>query len=277
MENIKANNGKRKYFTESERAPFSVEIFGESWYSERKTVKMRDKMIEFIRKELCQLGEETYRQFNQKLIPGTKYIIGVRMPILRKLAKEIAKRDWEDYLEEAKEGIGKWSAHEEIMLQGLVIGYAKMSIGERQAALDGFVPKIQNWSVCDSCCMGYNFMEKDPEVWFSYLQKYQNSREEFEVRFFIVSLLAHYVKEFYIEQVLEILHHVHHEGYYVKMAVAWAISVCYVKFPRQTKELLLNNEMDDFTQNKAIQKIRESHQVSKEEKEALNYLRREKQ
>ena len=78
----------------------------------------------------------------------------------------------------------------------------------------------------------------------------------------------------YIEQVLEILNHTSHEGYYVKMAVAWAVSVCYVKFPIQTKRLLLANEMDDFTHNKAIQKIRESYRVSREEKVELNRLKR---
>ena len=149
-----------------------------------------------------------------------------------------------------------------------------MSTEQRMQALDMFVPKIHNWAVCDSCCMGYKFMEKEQEVWFSYLRKYRNSSREFEVRFFIVSLLAHYINEAYIEQVLEILNHTSHEGYYVKMAVAWAVSVCYVKFPIQTKRLLMANEMDDFTHNKAIQKIRESYRVSREEKEELNRLKR---
>ncbi len=60
----------------------------------------------------------------------------------------------------------------------------------------------------------------------------------------------------------------------MKMAVAWVVSVCYVKFPIQTKRLLLANEMDDFTHNKAIQKIRESYRVSREEKVELNRLKR---
>ena len=231
-------------------------------------------MIKEIREELDQLGEESYKQFNQKLIPGTDHVIGVRMPALRKLAKVIAKTDSKQYLEEAQTEIDERSAHEEIMLYGLVLGYAKMSIEQRMQALDMFVPKIHNWAVCDSCCMGYKFMEKEQEVWFSYLRKYQNSSREFEVRFFIVSLLAHYINEAYIEQVLEILNHTSHEGYYVKMAVAWAVSVCYVKFPIQTKRLLLANEMDDFTHNKAIQKIRESYRVSREEKVELNRLKR---
>ena len=60
----------------------------------------------------------------------------------------------------------------------------------------------------------------------------------------------------------------------MKMAVAWAVSVCYVKFPEKTRAFLENNSMDDFTQNKSIQKIRESYRVSKEEKDALKELKR---
>ena len=234
-------------------------------------------MIKEIREELDQLGEESYRQFNQKLIPGTDHVIGVRMPALRKLAKGIAKTDSKQYLEEAQTEIDERSAHEEIMLYGLVLGYAKMSTEQRMQALDMFVPKIHNWAVCDSCCMGYKFMQKEPEVWFSYLQTYQNSSREFEVRFAVVSLLAHYVNETYLDQVLQILNRLRHDGYYAKMAVAWAVSICYIQFPVQTKAFLLKNELDDFTQNKAIQKIRESYRVSREEKEELNLLKRKGQ
>ena len=234
-------------------------------------------MIKEIREELDQLGEESYKQFNQKLIPGTDHVIGVRMPALRKLAKGIAKTDLKQYLEEAQTEIDERSAHEEIMLYGLVLGYAKMSTEQRMQALDMFVPKIHNWAVCDSCCMGYKFMQKEPEVWFSYLQTYQNSSREFEVRFAVVSLLAHYINETYLDQVLQILNRLRHDGYYVKMAVAWAVSICYIQFPVQTKAFLLKNELDDFTQNKAIQKIRESYRVSREEKEELNLLKRKGQ
>ena len=90
-------------------------------------------------------------------------------------------------------------------------------------------------------------------------------------------MLDFFINEEYIDQVLEILGKVRHEGgYYVKMAAAWAVSVCYVKFPEKTEVFLRKNLLDDFTHNKAIQKIRESYRVSKEEKERLKELRRER-
>ena len=231
-------------------------------------------MIEEITAKLYDLTEEDFRVFNSKLLPGVTRILGVRLPAMRKLAKKTAKGDFRSYLEEAHEKITADSIHEEIMMQGLVIGYAKMERDEYRKYLDEFVPKISNWSVCDSCVNGFKFMRNDPEYWFDYLKIYRDSKEEFELRFMIVAMMNHFVDEDHIDEILSICNEIHHDGYYVKMAVAWTLQVCYVKFPEKTSRLVENNGMDDFTHNKAIQKIRESYQVSREEKEELGRLKR---
>lgn len=231
-------------------------------------------MIEEITAKLYDLTEEDFRVFNSKLLPGVTRILGVRLPAMRKLAKKTAKGDFRSYLEEAHEKITADSIHEEIMMLGLVIGYAKMERDEYRKYLDEFVPKISNWSVCDSCVNGFKFMRNDPEYWFDYLKIYRDSKEEFELRFMIVAMMNHFVDEDHIDEILSICNEIHHDGYYVKMAVAWTLQVCYVKFPEKTSRLLENNGMDDFTHKKAIQKIRESYQVSREEKEELGRLKR---
>lgn len=231
-------------------------------------------MIEEIREKLYGLGEEEYKEFNKKLIPGVEHVIGIRLPAMRKLAKELAKEDFRTYLDEAREKIGLDSIHEEIMLQGLVIGYAKMERDERRKYLDEFVPKIGNWAVCDSCVNSYKFMKKEPDYWFGYLKTYKDSNDEFKLRFMIVAMMSHFVDEAHIDEILEICDAVRHDGYYTKMGVAWTLQVCCVKFPEKTRALLQNNHMDDFTHNKAIQKICESYRVSKEEKEELKILKR---
>ena len=104
---------------------------------------------------------------------------------------------------------------------------------------------------------------------WKFLQKYLNSDKEFEVRFGIVMLLDYYISEEYIEKILKIFDETKHEGYYVKMAVAWAISICYIKFPQETEEYLKNNNLDEFTYRKSIQKIKESYRVSKDQKQKL--------
>ena len=229
---------------------------------------------EEIRERLQDLVEEDYKEFNRKLIPGVEPVQGIRRPAMRKLASEPAKDDFRSYQEEAREKIGPESFHEEIMMQGLILGYAKMDREERSRYLDEFVPKIGNWAVCDSCVTGYKFMEKDPEYWFDYLRKFQDSREEFELRFMIVAMMSHFVDEDHIDEILRCCNEIRHDGYYTKMGVAWTVQVCYVKFPEKTRKFLEQDIMDDFTHNKAIQKIRESYRVSREEKEELNRLKR---
>lgn len=231
-------------------------------------------MIEEVREQLYQLADDDYKKFNQKMLPGIDRVIGVRVPDLKRLAKTLAKNDAISYLDAAAEKLTTDALHEELQLQGLVIGYAKMDPEERVRYLDEFVPKIQSWAVCDTCVMNMKFMEKDRSFWYSYIREYEESREEYELRFLIVSLLAHFITEDYIDDILALFDRIRHDGYYVKMAVAWAVSVCYVKFPETTRAFLQENSMDDFTQNKSIQKIRESYRVSKEEKDALRSLKR---
>lgn len=228
-------------------------------------------MFEQIRQILEQSADEKYLDFNSSLVPGeTAPMLGVRVPKLREIAKRIAKEDGEGYISAVRiaEQDGH-ACHEELLLHGMVIGYMKCDRQKRQELLDGFVPVIDNWAVCDSSCMTYKFMKKDMEEWFAYLQKYAASEGEYEVRFAVVCMLAHFITEPFICRVLEILGGIRHDGYYVKMAVAWAVSVCFVKFPKETKVLLQGGGLDDFTQNKSIQKIRESYRASKEDKEEL--------
>lgn len=231
-------------------------------------------MQEKFRKILYSLAEAEYKEFNQKLLPGVQHVLGIRLPALRKLAKEIAKEDFRTYLDTVLEELNADSFHEEIMLAGLVIGAVKVQKEERRKYLDQFVPHIRNWAVCDSCVNSYKFMKMEPDYWFPYLLKFKDSKEEFELRYMIVAMLSHFVDETHIDAILHLCSEIKHEGYYTKMGVAWTIQVCYVKFPEKTRKLLENNEMDNFTHNKAIQKIRESYRVSREEKEELRFLKR---
>lgn len=87
-------------------------------------------------------------------------------------------------------------------------------------------------------------------------------------------LLDFYIEEEYISRVLQLLDSVEREGYYVKMAVAWAISICYVKLPEPTMKYLERNSLDDFTYNKALQKITESYRVDQDTKKMIRSMKR---
>lgn len=224
-----------------------------------------------IREKIFELADEKYKEFHSGLCPNTNNIVGVRVPVLRNYAKELAKGDFRNYLTNAKD-----EYYEEVMLQGMVIGLAKMELEERLDYIKRFVPKIDNWAICDVFCAGLKFVNKNKEEVWKFLKQYLKSNREFEIRFGVVMLLDFYITEDYIDRVIKILNEIKHEGYYVKMAVAWAISVCYIKFPSETMKLLQENELDDFTYNKALQKIIESYRVSEEDKKMIRAMKRGK-
>jgi 3-methyladenine DNA glycosylase AlkD len=222
-----------------------------------------------IREQIFERIDDDYQKFSAALLPGIHNILGVRLPELRKIAKKIAKGDWRSYLEHAES-----EYFEEIMVQGMVIGYVKTDIEEILRYVANFIPKIDNWSVCDSSCTGLKFTRDNRERVWEFLQPYLSSEKEYEIRFGVVMLLDFYIGKEYISRVLQLLDQAKHEGYYVKMAVAWAVSVCYVKVPEPALAYLKSNSLDDFTYNKALQKITESYRVDKETKEMIRSMKR---
>ena len=113
-----------------------------------------------LRARLESLADPGYRAFSARLLPVGTPLLGVRLPALRRIARELSRGDWRAYLDGAADG-----SFEEILLQGMVIGYAEMDMGERQHRTAAFVPKISNWSVCDSFCAGLKAVREDPDSW----------------------------------------------------------------------------------------------------------------
>ena len=222
-----------------------------------------------VRERIFSLADNKYQVFLSKIVPNANNIIGVRSPLLRKLAKEIAKGDWRKYLATAESDY-----FEEVMLQGLVLGYVRADAEEILGYVVEFIPLIQNWAVCDSFCNGLKFTKEHKERVWDFLQPYLTSSAEYEIRFGVVMLLEYYIEENYVVRVLAHLDAVKHPGYYVKMAAAWAISLCYIKFPQITMDYLRNNSLDDFTYNKALQKIIESYRVNQDTKKIIRSMKR---
>ena len=220
-------------------------------------------MIQKIRNRLISLSDEKYRIFSSSLIPNIDNLLGVRLPILRKLAKEIAHGDWEEFLN------AECQYMEETMLQGLVIG-----LKGDLSHVEKFVPKINNWSVCDSFCCSLKFTNDNPsEVW-EFIQKYLNSNKEYDIRFGTVMILNYFVEEKYLEKIFGFINRFSNKEYYAQMAVAWLVSVCFAKFPDKTMDFLKHTTLDDCTYNKSIQKITESLKTDKITKQKIKLLKR---
>lgn len=224
-----------------------------------------------IRNQLLTLSEESYRDFNKKLCPDAgRELLGVRIPKLRKLAKEILKDDWEAFLKDGAE-----QYHEEILLKGLVIGGAKLPLEEKLPLIRDFIPKIDSWSISDTFCPSLKIKPKDLALIWEFILPYAKSDKEFDVRFAVIMMLDYYITEEYAPKVLSQLDTIRHDGYYAKMAVAWTLAELGVKYNDMTMEYLRGeNHLDKFTYNKALQKMRESYRIGQEQKEELKRMKR---
>lgn len=226
-------------------------------------------MKQKIKEKLFELADQEYKEFHSGLCPGTSNIIGVRVSILRKYAKELAKKyEIKELLKQINN-----QYYEEIMLQGMLIGLSKEDFETIQKQIEGFVPKIDNWAVCDTFCAGLKATKKHEKEMWNFIQSYLKSNKEFEIRFGVVMILDYYIEDEYLEKDFEIFDSITSQDYYVQMAVAWAISICFIKFYDKTIKYLETANLDKFTYNKALQKAIESYRITEEKKILLKKMK----
>jgi len=224
---------------------------------------------EEIRQKLFEMQDLKYQKCHGALCPNVDNIIGVQVPKLRNIAKELAKTNAKEYLE-----LEDISYYEEKVIQGLIIGISKLSIEDTKKYLKKFIPKIDSWAVCDVVCSSLKITNKYQEEMWEFLNQYINSDKEFELRFALVMYLDYFLNEKYIDKVIKNISKIKSDKYYVQMAIAWLLSISYIKQKEKTLEYLKNNNLDDFTYNKALQKIIESYRVSKEDKDLIKSMKR---
>ena len=218
-----------------------------------------------LRRELESLADPAYKAFNESLLPGVETAYGIRLPQMRQVAKTLLRQDPAGFLEHFQP-----NCYEETQLRGLVIGGMKLPWEEKCPLVEDFLPRIDNWAVCDTFCGSLKPRSpQDVPLMWEFLKPLYASDEEYKARFAAVMQLSHFVDAAHLEEGLGLLGQVRHPGYYAKMAVAWALSVWFVKFPQETESLLAQRAFEPWVQNKAIQKVRESRRVSKEDKDRL--------
>ncbi|MCR5461123.1 MAG: DNA alkylation repair protein [Acetatifactor sp.] len=218
---------------------------------------MAHREIKEIREELQKLSGNNAELYD-KLNPTAKPSAGVRVPDLRKLAKELAKEDYKWFLEN-----NPMDTFELEMLQGLVIGYAKDDVKTILAYLKKFIPHVHDWAVNDITCQTFQIARKHPEDAYKFFMKYKDSKKEFEVRVVAVMLMSHFLTEEYIDRVLKVLDGLYAKEYYAKMGIAWAVATAAAKFPEKVYSYMISpeNHLSDWTFRKALQKMRESYRV----------------
>lgn len=227
-------------------------------------------MNDLINQEFYALAEENYKLFNQKLIPTNYEILGIRIPALKKLAKEIASdKEVENYLKNAE-----YNTYEHILLYGLVLGQIKKPSFELLFGyLDPLILKFDNWAHVDTIMSALKIFKKYPNEVFNHFLPLKTHEGEFTKRVFVIVLMDFFMDEVNIDTTLKHLSEVPQGQYYVDMAIAWAISYGLIKFYDKTIPMLEQRAFSKFVHNKAIQKARESYRIAPEMKEQLNQMK----
>ena len=192
--------------------------------------------------------------------------IGIRVPVLRKFAKEFAKEaECEFFLQQLPH-----EYYDENMLHGLLISQIK-DYEECIRLTERFLPYIDNWAVCD--IMSPKVFAKHKEELLAKIKTWSQSSHVYTCRFGIETLMTHYLDKEFKTEYLEIPASVRSDEYYVKMMVAWFFATALAKQWEATIPYIEQKRLAPWTHNKTIQKSIESYRISPEQKEYLRSLK----
>ena len=223
--------------------------------------------IQEIRRKLFALKDPKYQVFQSKLMPTIppETVIGVRTPLLRRLAKELAGTPQaECFLQNLPHRY-----YEENNLHAFLIE----QIRDYDTALEEterFLPYINNWATCDCFCPKV-FAKHKAEL-LSSIRRWLNSDKLYTVRYAMGMLMRYYLDEDFRPEYLVWVAGVHSEEYYLNMMRAWYFATALTKQPDVTLPWLTERRLDVWTHNKTIQKAVESYRISPEMKQQLRAL-----
>lgn len=229
-------------------------------------------MIQEIRAELFRLQDTGYRDFQSKLIPTVdpKTMIGVRTPVLRKYAKQLAKQ----------EGISEFlralphSYFDENQLHAFLLSEMK-DYDRCMEEVVRFLPYIDNWATCDQ--LSPKVFRKHREELLEKNREWVRSSETYTIRFGIGMLMQHFLDDGFEVAYPEMVSEIRSEEYYVNMMIAWYFATVLAKQYEQVLPFLEGHRLDPWTHNKAIQKAVESYRITPEQKKYLRSLKRKHQ
>lgn len=223
-----------------------------------------------IRKELYEHVDLEFGKYLAMQLPSCGSIIGVRLEVLKEIAQQIAEINWKEYLKHAVD-----DTLEDIVLQGLVLGCAQGKLEEILAYADEFIPKIDNWWVCDSFCNGFTAASLYPDIVWEFIMKYmgdselnpqwrkkqeqqentpegqggvaigtwQDMSDDFRLRFVALMLRRYYINDKYIDKCMYAFAHMEDGGYYAKSGVALGWAECYFAFPDLTVKYITEHDI----------------------------------
>ena len=217
---------------------------------------------------LKQISSKSYKEFSEKIARSSKVMLGVKIPTLKKIASDVLKLDYASYLSECK-----FEFFEDTLLFGLII--ARLNYKDFLAYLPTYLSNADSWSHIDSFVSAITCVKNNSDDFFEFVKSEIFKAKDFHLRFFIVCLMSFYLQRENLNYIFDVVEKLDGNGYYNDMAIAWLISIAYVKFKDETFEFIKTSKLSNFTLNKAISKINDSLRVTRENKILLqNYTRK---
>ena len=221
-----------------------------------------------IQQRLFALQDAGYRDFHAALMPTVDkaLVIGVRMPALRALAKELKGTEpAADFMAQLPH-----KYYEENNLHAALIAHIR-DFDACMAAVERFLPYVDNWATCDM--MNPRALAKDKAALLERIRLWLQSGHTYTVRFGMGMLMNHFLEEDFREEYPALVASVRSEEYYVRMMQAWYFATALAKQYEAAVTYLEQRRLGAWVHNKTIQKARESFRVSQEQKEYLKSLK----
>ncbi|MBR6965421.1 DNA alkylation repair protein [Candidatus Saccharibacteria bacterium] len=230
---------------------------------------MQITTYEELRAQLDFYAEDSFREFTMRGIPSERPFFGVRIPQVRKIAGQIPQEKIVEFLD------FKPVAFEEVLIRGMLI--CRLPYSEMLKYFDSQVEYIDDWATCDTFCPGLKKIIKKHRAEFldEKVEPLLKSGEEFAIRVGLIILKSSYLDADYLGLIFDRVESLKNvDKYYVKMAIAWLLSECFVKFPEETLGFLKATKLPAWTFNKTVSKICDSFRVESETKKYLKTLRK---
>lgn len=225
-----------------------------------------------ILNEILESADPAYKEFHKKLIPtiDENTVLGLRSPNAQAIAKKYAgTEEGEAFLSSLPHAY-----YDENLVHAFMLGNLRLPRGELREKIDEFLPYVDNWAVCDGLSSHLKYFFKDKALSYDFVLSCVCSDVTYTVRFGLVCLLNYYITDEYIDKLASIIEAVQSDEYYINMAIAWLVSFMLIKQYEKTVPLLIEDKLDTWVHNKAIQKACESYRIADEQKKFLKNLRR---
>lgn len=229
---------------------------------------MEKHITERIREELFSMQDLSYREFHSRLMPDVEKdtVIGIRVPVLRKYVKELAKDpEIGGFLEDLPHRY-----YEENNVHGFLIQQMK-EYGQCMEELEKFLPYINNWATCDMTSP--KVFKKHKEELLEAVRRWIVSDHVYTVRYGIGMLMQYYLDEDFREEYPQMVSEIRSEEYYVNMMIAWYFATALAKQYETILPYIEKQKLDVWTHNKTIQKACESYRITPEQKAYLRTLK----